>query len=186
MSWFGKVLIALAAVLVAGAGVWLAARPAGEKGPADTQTPPTPGPAATPVVAGPPEKSDAAPAPRETEPQAEDGEDATRFIVYYFHRTARCRTCLTIEAYTHDAVQAYFADALANGELEWRSVNIEEPGNEHFETDFGLDRQAVVLVETAGDQMLRWKDLPEVWALVSDKASFQEYIAGGVSAFLEE
>lgn len=179
-------LIALGLVLVAGAGVWLAARPADEGGPADVRTPPTPGPAATAVVATTPAKSDVAPAPGETEPQAEDGGATTGFIVYYFHRTIRCRTCLTIEAYTKDAVEAYFADALANGEVEWRSVNIEESGNEHFETDFALDRQAVVLVEMAGDRMLRWKDLPEVWDLVGDKASFQEYIARGVSEFLDE
>jgi hypothetical protein len=52
-------------------------------------------------------------------------------IAYYFHGTFRCSTCRTIEQYSHEAIQMYFAKELGNGRLEFRPVNIDEPENKH-------------------------------------------------------
>lgn len=123
----------------------------------------------------PPEQLDADPRPEEA---------ATKVIVYYFHRTTRCDACLAIEAYTEETIQRDFLDVLEEDRLEWLPVNIEEPGNEHFEDDFQLVTQSVVLVELTDGEMTRWKNLEQVWDLLDDEVVFQEYIAQEVWEFL--
>jgi hypothetical protein len=109
------------------------------------------------------------------------GETADRkVLVYYFHGSARCRTCRSIEAYAREAVETGFAEALRDGALAWRIVNIEEPGNEHFVQDFQLASRSVVVAELEGDRTIRWKNLPLIWELVGDKAEFLEYVQGEV------
>jgi len=61
-----------------------------------------------------------------------------KLVVYYFHGTARCPTCRKFESLTDEAIKGHFSEALGRGTLEWRVVNIERPGNEHFVDDYQL------------------------------------------------
>jgi hypothetical protein len=110
----------------------------------------------------------------------------TKVVAYYFHRTVRCATCLSIEEQSRDAIEIAYRRELRDGRVEWRPVNIEDPGNEHFEQDFKLERQALVIVEMSGDQVKRWQMLPRVWELVEDPAGFQEYVINEMAAFIGE
>ena len=65
--------------------------------------------------------------------------------------------------------------------LEWRAVNIEEPGNRHFIRDFQLYTRSVVVVDAKDPR--RFKVLDRVWQLVRDKAAFQSYIEQEIRAF---
>jgi len=116
-------------------------------------------------------------------PTAEAGAEggAGTTVVYYFHATARCATCRTIEAYAHEALTSAFGAELKAGEVEWRMVNVEEPGNEHFMNDFGLYTRSVVLTDAKDAK--RFKVLDRVWQLVQDKAAFQRYVEDEVRAF---
>jgi hypothetical protein len=105
-------------------------------------------------------------------------------IVYYFHGNVRCTTCRTIEAYADEAVHAGFPEALANGELEWRVVNIDEPQNRHFIQDFQLVTRSVVLAEYRGGEVVRSKNLDKVWQLVRNKQRFIDYVQSETKAFL--
>ena len=49
---------------------------------------------------------------------------ASPVIVYYFHGTARCATCRTIEAYAHETVSAAFAAELRASRLEWKTIDV--------------------------------------------------------------
>lgn len=104
-------------------------------------------------------------------------------IVYYFHGVARCPTCRTIEAYTHEAVQTGFADELKEGTLQWKVVNYQAAENEHFAKDFGLVSASVVLVKRSGGKQVAWKLLPEVWELVGDKAAFVSFVESRLREF---
>ena len=55
-----------------------------------------------------------------------------KVIVYYFHGGARCATCQKFEAYTEETIKTGFSDELKTRKVEWRLVNVEEAGNEHF------------------------------------------------------
>jgi hypothetical protein len=111
-------------------------------------------------------------------------ETSRKYIAYYFHRTIRCPTCLSIEKQSREAIELAFHSELGAGALQWHAVNIEEPGNGHFERDFALDRQALVLVELEGEQVQRHKKLERVWELVDDPFGFQEYVVTEVALFL--
>ncbi|MGE0481714.1 MAG: nitrophenyl compound nitroreductase subunit ArsF family protein [Phycisphaerae bacterium] len=103
--------------------------------------------------------------------------------VYYFHRTQRCHTCLMIEALARAAVLEHFAEGLAARRIVWQAINIEEPGSEHFESDFELQAQALVLTEFAQGQCVRWKNLAGVWDLVENESAFADYVRRELTDF---
>ena len=110
----------------------------------------------------------------------------SKVVAYYFHGNVRCRTCRTIESYAKEAVQTGFADALKDGRLAWRVVNVEDPGNDHFVQDFQLSTRSVVLERLAGGKRREWKNLQRVWELVrSDKEGFLKYVQDETKAYLE-
>ena len=109
-----------------------------------------------------------------------------KLIAYYFHRTQRCRTCLAIEADAEEALRDAFPEELAAGRLEWRAVNVEEPANERFVTDYQLTGSSLVLVYTEGGVQQEWRTLDRVWDLVGDELEFKAYVEAEASVFLEQ
>jgi hypothetical protein len=114
------------------------------------------------------------------EPAATNAPDPC--VVYYFHRTARCSTCLSMETWTRQAV------AKANSghpavPLEWRAVNLDEPENAHFADDFQLTFGTVVVAETRAGQIVRWKNLDKVWEFSSDEATYSHYLESEFAPF---
>jgi hypothetical protein len=105
-------------------------------------------------------------------------------MLYYFHRTLRCQTCLTIEAYIDEALRVQHADALEDGRLQWLPTNIEEPGNAHFEEDFSLEFNSAILVRLDGQRSVSWRNLEKVWDLVEDKEAFVAYIRDQIQPLL--
>ena len=61
-----------------------------------------------------------------------------KIIAYYFHGSFRCATCTNMEKYSKEAIEANFKDALTSGKLEFKAVNVEDRGNEHFVNDYKL------------------------------------------------
>jgi hypothetical protein len=46
----------------------------------------------------------------------------TTLDVYYFHRTDRCATCMSIEENTKNALDTYFSDELKEGTIRFYSI----------------------------------------------------------------
>jgi hypothetical protein len=119
-----------------------------------------------------------------TSPPPQARASSARVIAYYFHVTARCTTCRTIEAYSRETIMNHFKNDLDSGRLEWQVVNIELPQNEHFVKDYQLFAKSVVLVHIANGKQQSYKTLNDVWELIGDKARFQEYIEKEVRGYL--
>jgi thiol-disulfide isomerase/thioredoxin len=100
----------------------------------------------------------------------------SKFIVYYFHTTGRCPTCIKMEKYTNEAVKAYFSNELKSGKIEFKVVNVDMPENEHFMKDYGLYTKSVVISEIKSGKEIRWKNLDKIWTKVRDKNEFMNYI----------
>ena len=109
-----------------------------------------------------------------------------RVIAYYFHRTQRCHTCLTMEAYARAALEEDLSDALQSGELQFRSVNVDEPANEHFVNEYELYTSALVMVEMEGTEVKRSKKLEQIWDLVGDEWKFKTFVRDEALAYLED
>jgi len=109
-----------------------------------------------------------------------------RVIVYYFHGDKRCRTCLSIEAYTREAIEEGFPRQLELGELELHVVNVDEPEHGHFIEDYKLTTRSVVLSDYRSGAEERWKNLNLVWEYVRDKEAFIDYIRSETEDYLGE
>ncbi|QDU89267.1 hypothetical protein Pla175_26550 [Pirellulimonas nuda] len=105
-------------------------------------------------------------------------------VVYYFHSDTRCPTCQTIESYAHDAVQAAFAEEIAENKVVWKVVNYERPENRRFAADYEIVSPTVVLVRTANGEVADWRNLMRVWELVGDRDAFTQYIQGATRSML--
>ena len=103
-------------------------------------------------------------------------------IAYYFHRTARCHTCLSMETWTSQAVaRANSGDSAAR--LGWQAVNLDEPANAHFADDFQLSFGTVVVAEYRDGQAIRWKNLEKVWEFSADETTFSQYLESEFGPF---
>jgi thioredoxin 1 len=98
----------------------------------------------------------------------------------------RCVTCNDIEKSAREAVESGFKAQLEGGRVEWRVVNYEEPGNEHFASDFRLASPCVVLASFRDGRQEKWRSLPEVWELIGDKGAFRAFIEKSVREELGE
>ncbi|MBW7866114.1 MAG: hypothetical protein H3C30_17085 [Candidatus Hydrogenedentes bacterium] len=120
-------------------------------------------------------------------PAAKDGATGTTpdaIHVYYFHRTLRCPSCERIEAWTKTTVENSFPVELESGKVVWRSINLDEPEFAHFNGDYDLNTQSVVVSEWKNGRETHWKNLEEVWELLDDQPGFQQYIEAEVRGFL--
>lgn len=161
-----KTIITTALLLfVLGSAVYLVVEEVG------SESPSPPSGADSPAVAGPNEPSQAA--------------KALKVVLYYFHGTFRCPTCRKFESFSNEVLQGAFAEELDDGRLEWRVVNVDEPGNEHFVSDYQLHTRALVLVKIRDGKQAAWKNLKRIWELVRDKRAFVTYVQNEVGSYLE-
>jgi len=105
-------------------------------------------------------------------------------VAYYFFNTARCPSCLKIEKYSHEAIEAGFAEKMTSGELSWMMKNLDEDANAHFIDDYKLFTKSLVLVRYENGQQTKWKNCDKVWELLHDEAAFKKYVESEVATFL--
>jgi hypothetical protein len=109
-----------------------------------------------------------------------------RVIAYYFHGNFRCYTCHTMEKYSKEAIEANFKDALSSGKLEFKVVNTEERGNEHYVNDYQLYTKSLVLSLIKDGKEIKSKNLTKIWDYVRNKQEFFDYVNEEVNNFLKE
>lgn len=109
-----------------------------------------------------------------------------RVVVYYFHGDFRCPTCLKLEQYSREAIEANFKDELASGKLEFRVVNTDEKGNEHYMTDYQLYTKSLVVSLVKSGKEEKSKNLAKIWDYVRNKQKFYDYVTKEVAAYLKE
>lgn len=66
--------------------------------------------------------------------------------VYYFHMTRRCVTCQTVEKVTEEAIKENFKDALAKGEVSFKSINLEDKANKSLMKKLKVGGQSLLIV----------------------------------------
>lgn len=138
-----------------------------------------------PAVAEPP-TADAPAGEASSEEPSAAAPPAHQVVAYYFHNTQRCKTCLKIERLAEEALRERFAPAFEAGKLEWRAVNMDEPPNAHFVSDYQLVTSSLVLVDLHDGEQRDWAKLEKVWQLVhDDEAAFKQYVAEQAREYLE-
>jgi hypothetical protein len=108
-----------------------------------------------------------------------------KIVVYYFHPTARCSTCINIENYTKEAVDTKFKKEKKDGLLRFKELNIEEDENEHYINDYNLTSSSVIIVHYKNGKQKNWKNLENVWSFEKNKEQFLTYIKIELNEFLK-
>ncbi|MBI4718468.1 MAG: hypothetical protein HY763_11725 [Planctomycetes bacterium] len=119
---------------------------------------------------------------RPTGGDAADGESGAAVVAYYFHGSARCTTCLTMERFAKEAVEQAFAGDIAAGRVRWRAINYDEPDNGHFVQQFELVASALVIAAPGAPPA--WRKLERIWDLVGDEVAYKDYVVSEVGAVL--
>ncbi|MBN1307120.1 MAG: hypothetical protein JXA18_04330 [Chitinispirillaceae bacterium] len=132
------------------------------------------------------EASAAPPAGEKSAPAVEAPQQRQqKLIVYYFHGSMRCPTCHKLENYAKSEIEASFSDAIKTGQLEWKTINVEEGGNEHFVDKYKLYTKSVIVSTVKDGGELSWKNLDKIWQLVHNEGKYRKYIRDEVQACLE-
>ena len=118
--------------------------------------------------------------------QHKDNPAAPTVMVYYFHRTVRCSTCLSIEANAAQVIKDNFPQQMADGRLVWMPFNLDDPGGEEFEKEFDIASSTLVVAEMVNGNHVRYKKLEEVWRLLGDPAGFSEYVTDEINKFMND
>ncbi|GAK56682.1 hypothetical protein U27_03645 [Candidatus Vecturithrix granuli] len=117
-------------------------------------------------------------------PENQPHSPTKKIVVYYFHGTARCSSCQTIEELTHFAVADGFQSELKEGSLEFHAINAETPENRHFIQEYRLYTKSVIVSAVVNGKEMRWKNLEKIWELYYDQKAFVDYIQQEIRAYL--
>ena len=107
-------------------------------------------------------------------------------VAYYFHGSFRCPTCHKLEQYSKEAIETNFKDALASGKLEYKVINVEDKGNEHYVKDYQLYTKSLILSLVNDGKQIKWNNLDKIWEYVGNKQRFIDYVKSGVADLLKE
>lgn len=111
---------------------------------------------------------------------------STKVIAYYFHGSFRCPTCNNMEKFSSEAVETNFKDALASGKLEFKSVNVEDKGNEHFMDKYKLYTKSLIISLVKDGKEVRYKNLDKIWELAKNKQKFIDYVKLEVTEIMKD
>ncbi len=109
-----------------------------------------------------------------------------KVIVFYFHRTVRCSTCLEIEAGTARIIKENFPQLLAKGFLKWIPFNLDDEKNEELEKQFDITSNTLVLAGITKDNKLIYKKLEDVWQFVGNSEGFSGYVTNEINKFMND
>jgi hypothetical protein len=117
---------------------------------------------------------------------AQDATGPAYVVAFYFHGTMRCPTCHKLEQYSKEAVEANFKKEIASGKLEFKEINIDDKGNEHYGSDYQLYTKSLILSLVKDGKEIKWKNMDKIWEYVRDKERFIDYVKSGVADLLKE
>ncbi|NLD91515.1 MAG: hypothetical protein GX639_02480 [Fibrobacter sp.] len=109
-----------------------------------------------------------------------------QLVVYYFMSNYRCPSCMYIEKTTESVVTTTFGDHVKTGRVVFKAINIDEPENKHYDTDYKLYAQSVILSDVKNGKELRWTNLDKVWKLLNNDEKFKAYVTKEIKTYLGE
>ena len=121
--------------------------------------------------------------PKQIQIQSKQDAISEKTIVYYFRTNVRCVKCLKFESYTQQLIDDKFSEVVKAEQLEYKVINVEEPGNEHYINDYKLVTKSIILSKAKDGTETGWKNLDKIWVLVDDENAFKNYVAEETAEF---
>lgn len=110
----------------------------------------------------------------------------SKVVAYYFHTTFRCYSCNILEQYAKEAIETNFKNAIDSGNVEFKSINVEDEQHKHFIKDYGLYTKALVISLVKDGKEVRYKNLDKIWELARNKQRFVEYVVVEMEDLIKE
>lgn len=101
------------------------------------------------------------------------GSNSDKIEAYYFHFTARCVTCNTIEAKAKENLESLYPQHVKSGLLSFQSVNLDDASNKPLAKKLGIAGQTLILVK--GDEKINITNEGFMYAMVKPE-KFKEVI----------
>lgn len=99
--------------------------------------------------------------------------NSDKIEAYYFHFTARCITCRTIEARAKENLETLYPNQFKQGLITFQSVNLEEASNKPLADKLGVSGQTLLIVK--GDKKINLTNEGFMYAVVKPE-KFKEII----------
>jgi hypothetical protein len=112
------------------------------------------------------------------------GGSGDKVIVYSVHMTFRCWECNQIEWLTKELLEKEFAEELASGKIEYRSVDYMQDND--FARRYNIPSSTVVVVRFEGGREAGFDRLDEVWTKSRNREDFLAYVRGAIRSQLQQ
>ncbi len=109
--------------------------------------------------------------------------NSDKIEAYYFHFTARCVTCKTIEANAKENLETLYPNQFKQGLITFQSVNLEEAPTKHLAERLGVSGQTLLIVK--GDTKINLTNEGFMYAVVKPE-KFKEIINEKVDGLLAQ
>lgn len=109
--------------------------------------------------------------------------NSDKIEAYYFHFTARCMTCNTIEAKAKENLQTLYPNQFNQGLITFQSLNLEESVNKPLADRLGVSGQTLLIVK--GDKKVNLTNEGFLYA-VAKPEKFREIINEKVDGLLAQ
>jgi len=107
--------------------------------------------------------------------------NSDKIEAYYFHFTARCVTCKTIEAKAKENLETLYPNQVKLGLITFQSINLEEASSKPLAEKLGVSGQTLLIVK--GDQKINLTNEGFLYA-VAKPEKFKEIINEKVDGLL--
>jgi hypothetical protein len=99
-----------------------------------------------------------------------------KLLVYYFHGTNRCATCLAIEENTKKALQTNFAKEMKDGTVKFQSINVDDEKDKALAEKYQAAGSALWITRIAGGKEEK-KDMTN-FAFSYGRSNPEKFITG--------
>ncbi len=73
--------------------------------------------------------------------------DTNTIFVYYFHGSIRCNTCISVDENTHEYLKQLFAKKMKDGEIIFKSINIDKGGSPELIKKYEIYGQTLLFIK---------------------------------------
>ncbi|MDA3802634.1 MAG: nitrophenyl compound nitroreductase subunit ArsF family protein [Patescibacteria group bacterium] len=118
------------------------------------------------------------------ESSKEDQPKADKIEMYYFHTTARCASCQTLEKYVEETINQYFQDEVNKGIIDYKVINVDKPENKEVANKYKATGSSLFLNIIYNDKDHILQD-SNVWRYLSNKQQFKTYLSNKINGYFK-
>lgn len=107
--------------------------------------------------------------------------NSDKIEAYYFHFTARCTTCRTIEARAKENLESLYPNQFKQGLITFQSLNLDEAPSKLIAEKLGVSGQTLLIIK--GDQKINLTNEGFLYA-VAKPEKFKEIINEKVAGLM--